>query len=107
MSDETLEKIKLFLQQGNWNYIDTKTVSSSTKIEKDLMLTGDDAVEFIIHYGKLFSVDVSNFKINQYFEPEGMNWLLPKTVPNKKILTVGDLEKGIIAGKLEESVING
>jgi hypothetical protein len=113
MNDSTLEKIKLFLQQDRWSYIDTDTVSSATKIEKDLMLTGDDAIEFIVDYGKYFKIDVSRFMAADYFDGEGHDFFgdiarlfSRKNESDEKILTVGDLEKGIIAGKLDESVIN-
>jgi acyl carrier protein len=88
-------------------------VTSEARLLYDLRITGDDAVELLIAYGKEFNVDVSNFMAADYFEPEGdpilpaiVRWITGKPNPIMKVLTVDDLEKGIIAGKLDEDIIN-
>ena len=81
------------------------TLKRETKIEVDLGITGEDAIELLVAYSKRFSVDISNFMAAEYFEAEGMNWLMPTNVINKKKLTIGDLEKGALMGKLDEGVI--
>jgi len=95
------------------SYVDDEVITSETKIEDDLGVSGADAVEFIIAYGKEFNVDVTKFMAADYFSPDG-DVILPaliriftcKAKPSRKILTVGHLEKGIIAGRLDEEVIN-
>lgn len=73
---------------------------------------GDDAVDFLIAYGKRFSVDVSKFMASDYFGSEGegiLSYLVNKLfeIPEKrKRFTVGHLYKGIEAGRLDENVIN-
>lgn len=104
INDVVFNKIIYFVEEQRWKY--DFTLERTTKIEYDLGITGDDAIEFMIAYGKEFNVDVSNFMAANYFEPEGMNWLLPKSAISKKELTLGDLEKGIIAGRLDEEIIS-
>jgi acyl carrier protein len=36
-------------------------INPDTRIETDLGVSGDDAIEFILEYGKAFNVDVSRF----------------------------------------------
>jgi acyl carrier protein len=104
MNNKTFEEIKTFVIEQA--LIADSGLSRDTRIEKDLGITGDDAVELLIAYSKQFNVDVSKFNAAEYFEPEGMNVLFSNSVTNKKTLTLGDLEKGMIAGKLNEEIIN-
>jgi len=102
MEDFKLKKIKHFLESDRWG-LEKREIQRNTKIEQDLRLTGDDAVEFIVAFGEEFDVDVSNFMADEYFEAEGtfpfqntINSLLGiKNKSPKKILTIGDLEKAI------------
>ena len=105
MNDKTFEEIKNFIIKQSC--ITDIPLFRETNIEKDLGITGDDAMELMVAYGKRFNIDLSKFMAAEYFEPEGMNWLLPKSIPNKKILTLGDLEKGIIVGRLDDEIIRG
>jgi len=55
-------------------------------------------------------VDVTKFMAADYFDGEG-DPILPAVIriptgKKNKILTVGHLEKGILAGRLDEEVIN-
>lgn len=102
-----VEKSALF------QFIEEKTTESeidmNTGLEDDLGVYGDDAVELMIDYGKHFHVDVSNFMFADYFSGEGNDLFLGLFRKNKKarkMLTVGHLYKGIIAGRLDEDVIN-
>ena len=81
-------------------------LTRETIIDKDLGVVGDDAYELIIAFSKKFNVDVSNYMFADYFEPEGMNWLMPHTIKNKMALTLGHLEKAIKGGRLEESIMH-
>lgn len=102
MDDLILNKIKHFLESDRWG-LGERDIQRNTRIEQDLKLTGDDAVEFIVAFGKEFEVDVSNFMADEYFEAEGIypfqniiNSLFGiKNKSHKKVLTVGDLERAI------------
>lgn len=88
-------------------------VNSQARLIEDLGVDGDDGVELINAYSKKFSVNISKFLAAEYFNPEGdiilpaiMRLCTGKTRPNVKILTIAHLEKGILAGELNEEVIN-
>ncbi|PWG77933.1 DUF1493 family protein [Pararcticibacter amylolyticus] len=110
MSDAIFEQIKDFVEEQRWRY--PFDLQRTTTLEKDLGITGDDAVEFLVAFGKEFNVDISNFMADEYFKPEG-DKILPaiiryftgqKKVKSKE-LSLADLERAIIAGRLDESVI--
>jgi acyl carrier protein len=111
MNEETFSKLKAFVIKES--AVDDEEITRDTKIEDDLGLTGDDAIDFMIAYGKTFNVDVTKFMAADYFNGEG-DIILPaligavtgKKVNQNKILTVGHLEKGILAGRLDEEVVN-
>lgn len=95
MKNKNLALLKQFIEEQHFLY---KTeIEEATLLERDLRITGDDAVEFILAFAKRFNVDVSNFKMDEYFEAEGI--LGPffsffyKHIksPSKKELTVGSL----------------
>ena len=81
-----------------------KPITRETCLEKDAGITGDDAVEFLLYYSKKYNVDLTGFDIRKYFTPEG-DTILPMIIRmftgkkelKEKELTVGDLEKGVIA----------
>lgn len=112
MNDEIFNKLKSFIVKQAV-VEEEEEVKRDTRIENDLGVTGDDAVDFLIAYGKTFNVDVTKFMAADYFDGEG-DPILPAIIrffkgKNKKqnrILTVGHLEKGIVAGRLDEEVIN-
>ena len=75
-------------------------------MQRDLGVYGDDAVELLVAYGKYFQVDVSQFMAADYFDGEGpdvLAWFRP--VRTRKELTVGQLQQGIAAGRLDEQVL--
>ena len=108
MNEETFNKLKKFVV--NQSAVNDQIITRSTQIEDDLGVYGDDAVEFIIAFGKEFNVDVSKFMANDYFSSEG-DFILPaiirfftnKKKKEKKSFSVGHLEKAIIEGKLDEN----
>jgi acyl carrier protein len=111
MDDKIFNKLKDFVikQSG----VDNEEITRDTQIEDELGVTGDDAVDFLIAYGKTFNVDVTKFMAADYFGPERnvilselSSWITGKRKRTRKTLTVGHLEKGILAGRLDEEVIN-
>lgn len=111
MDDEILNRLKIFITKERWEY--NFPLERETSIEKDLKITGDDADEFLIAFGREFKVDVSRFPIGDYFGDEGDS-ILPaiirlitgKKKRQTKVLTIGHLEKAVLAGQLNEEVIN-
>jgi len=111
MNDEIFNSLKLFVIKEA--AVEDEEVTREAKIEDELGVTGDDAVDFLIAYSKAFNVDVTKFMAADYFDGEG-DPILPgiirlftgKKKKANKILTVGHLEKGILAGRLDEEVIN-
>lgn len=111
MNEETFRKVKKFtVKQAA---VEEEEVTESASLEDDLGVSGDDAVEFLIAFGKEFNVDVSKFMAADYFSPEG-DFILPaiirfftgKRKRERKKLTVLQLAKAVEAGRLDEDVIN-
>lgn len=120
MNDEIFNKLKKFVTDQGFGYtlpwpflFKKKKINRDTSLEDDLKITGDDSDEFLIAFGKEFNVDVSKFPIGDYFGDEG-DTILPaitgvftgKTKRQTKKLTIRDLENAVIAGRLDEEVIN-
>lgn len=115
MTESYFDKLKEFIVQQAG--VDEHEVTPDARLYNDLGIYGDDAVELLIEYGKKFNVDVSKFMAADYFEGEGGIGLVDViynvikfftgSIPSTglKVLTVNDLENGITAGKLNESVI--
>lgn len=111
MSEEVLNKIKKFaVKQAA---VEEEEITENASIEDDLGVYGDDAIEFIIAFGKEFNVDVSKFMAADYFSPEGdvilpaiIRFFTGKKKRKQKDLKIMHLEKAVIAGKLDEEVIN-
>jgi acyl carrier protein len=110
MNDELFEQIKHFVIK--FSCTRNVEIDRTTTLEKGIGLTGDDAIEFILAFAKKFNVDVSNFMASDYFDAEG-DKILPalgrlffnKNEPLKKQLIFGDLERAVIAGKLDDTII--
>lgn len=78
-------------------------IARETLTEEDLGVTGSDAEELIISFGKKNNVDIQNLNFTKYFYDEPgifnfQNWMVEP-------FTVGHLEKVMIEGRLEEEVI--
>ena len=111
MSNEIFEKLKQFITDQGFGYtlpfpllFKKRELMRDMTLENDLGITGDESEDFLIEFGKEFSVDVSKFPIGDYFRDEGDPLLL--STKKVKPLTVGHLEKAVIAGRLDEEVIN-
>jgi hypothetical protein len=105
MNDSIFNDIKSFVEKVRWKY--PFELQRETRIEQDLGITGDEAYEFIDAFSKQFSVDVTNFRFDSYFELEG-DWILPALVrffsskkrEVKMVLTLSDLEKAVESKEL-------
>lgn len=80
------------------------SITRDTLIEDGLGVTGADANDLIIAFGKKYNVDITDFNFEKYFNDEpGIFSLRNREIER---FTVGHLEKAIIAGRLDEEVIN-
>jgi hypothetical protein len=93
--------------------VNDEEITEKTRIVDDLGVNGDDGPEFMIAYGKEFSVDVSRFMAAEYFDGEGdiilpaiIRMIAGKEKRQRKILTVDHLSKGLVWGRLDEEIIN-
>jgi acyl carrier protein len=105
MNENLFEEIQAFIVEKIG--VDEVEVTQEALLQDDLGVYGDDAVDLIVAFSKKFKLDVSNFIAADYFKPEGLDILgfFSKGIPRKN-LTVGHLEKAVIAGRLDEEVIN-
>lgn len=86
-----------------------EAISAQTRLQDDLGVYGDDATDLLLAYAKTFHVDVSHFMAADYFDGEGLDvlaWFRP-VKPHRKDLTVGHLQRGIEAQRLDETIIHG
>jgi acyl carrier protein len=105
MNKNLFEDIQAFLVEKIG--VDEIEVTREAFLQSDLGIYGDDAVDLIVAFSRNFKVDVSNFMAADYFKPEGFDVLgLYSKKTHKKNLTVEHLEKAVIAGRLDEEVIN-
>ena len=88
---------------------DSEPITAQTRLQDDLGVYGDDATDLLLAYAKTFHVDVSRFMAADYFDAEGLDvlaWFRP-TKLQRKALTVGHLQRGIEAQRLDEAIIQG
>lgn len=105
MRSENFKLLKLFIDKQGFLF--DEEIKETTLLERDLRITGDDAVEFILAFGQEFNVDVSKFKLDEYFEAEGV--LGPFfsffykyiSSPLKKKMTIEDLLDAMESHNLE------
>lgn len=58
-------------------------LTKAKALEKDLGITGDDAIEFLLKFSDKLNIDMSRFDIKLYFEPEG-DPILPDGLLDKR-----------------------
>lgn len=111
MSDEVFNKVKAFVAKSA--AVEEYEVTEDASLEDDLGIYGGDAIDFIIAFGKEFKVDVSNFMAADYFSAEGVDIIGPilnlfrrSKLKDRKVFTVHHLKKAIMAGRLDEDIIN-
>ncbi|MFZ7115101.1 MAG: DUF1493 family protein [Bacteroidota bacterium] len=105
-SDDLLYKIIEFTRKETFS--PNILMSRETRLKADLGIDGADGLEFIVSFSKQFNVDVSGFKSDKYFDWEGNQFLtVIFGLKNNSLLdiTLGDLEKAIVYGKLDDTVL--
>jgi acyl carrier protein len=78
-------------------------ITRDTLIEDELGVTGDDAYDLIISFGKKYKIKVDTFNLGKYFGDEPGLFPINREI---KPFTIGHLEKAVMAGRLDEEVIN-
>lgn len=102
MDNEIFARLQAFIAKET--HTKPQKITPEAGLEMNLGIYGDDTVELIIAFSKEFNVDVSNFIFKNYIGPEGVTFSFRET--KRKDLKVSHLEKAIVAGRLDEEVIN-
>ena len=87
----------------------SETITAHTRLQDDLGVYGDDATDLLLAYAKAFHVDITQFPAADYFDSEGIDVLawFRLVKPRRKELTVGHLQRGIEAQRLDETITQG
>ena len=88
---------------------DSEPITARTRLQDDLGVYGDDSTDLLLAYARAFHVDVSHFPAADYFDGEGLDvlaWFRP-VKSRRKELTVGHLQRGIEAQRLDETITQG
>ena len=96
------ENLILFIRKEIGEY--KLLITADSLLEDDLGITGEDASELIIAFSKTYKVNIDNFIFSKYFYEEPNAFISQSS--DISPLTVNDLKKAIIAGRLDEEVIN-
>lgn len=113
MDKDIFKELKNFVVQTRWEY--DFELRTSTRLESDLLITGDDAIDFLEAFPIKFNVDISTLDVKKYFNPEGdrilisiISFFIPSFRNGKKKteITLGDLEKAIVLKKLDDAIMN-
>ena len=65
------KQLEIFMTKY-WPYI--SKFDRNTRLQQDMGLTGDDAAEILIAFGREFNVNVNAFPIDEYFKAEGFSF---------------------------------
>jgi acyl carrier protein len=102
LNDSQFADLIFYIRQQIGEY--NMPITRATLIEDDLGVTGDEAEDLIVDFAGHYNVNVDCFVFKNYFYEEPSVFSFPnRTV---KPFTIRHLEKAIIAGRLDERVIN-
>ncbi len=112
MNNNISKKLNEFVIKHRFQY--NFPLTKDKLLWKDLGIYGDDAVEFFTSFSNEFNIDVSNFELSKYFKGEGqetfsfvLNFFKQnKTKDNYIPITLGDLDNGLLLGRLDDAVIS-
>lgn len=101
-TEEPFSDLVNFLKKQTGTY--DVLITRHTLLEDHLGVTGDDAEDLIIAFGKRYGIDIKSFNFTKYFydEPGVFNCQAQIIFP----FSVGHLERAIHVGRLDEEVIN-
>lgn len=108
MNDEYFQQALFYITKHRGVY--KKPITPETRLGADLGIDGDDASELLEDVVVAFDIDVSEFKYDDYFGPEGLSVFFPiylilrllniQPWPPLKEMTVGHLAEAIRLKKL-------
>lgn len=102
--DVSYAKLYEILSESRNEDLDERTAPDHLRLEEDLGIYGDDAVEFLLAIGDAYKLDLSEFEITLYFTQEGGNFLdllfFRKEKKQRLSPTLGELKEAIRTGKL-------
>src|SRR6516225_8445920 len=77
-AEDLQERVLAFVSEAA--DVSVERLTLGTRLEEDLGITGDDAVELLSGFAERFGVDMARLDIHKHFGPEGCNplWLLYK-----------------------------
>jgi hypothetical protein len=99
------EQVKYFV--ARYLLVEPGRLQPSTRIGQDMGVDGDDGAELIQAFGERFGVDLSHFRFDRHFGPEGgassmgCLWylLLPRSRPHLVPITISDLVEAARTGQ--------
>ena len=100
--DKRFTELVTFLRKQIGEY--NMPIKRDTLIEDHLGVTGDEAENLIKAFGKKYNISIDNFNLSKYFYGEPGIFDLQNRVIEP--FTIAHLEKAIVAGRLDEEVIN-
>ena len=98
-------KVRAFL--ANELAVAPETINLTSRLRQDLHVNGVDAGDIVEAFSLTFDIDISGFRVNDYFGPgperspflSGILWIFGNGRP-LKTLTVADLVRAFESGKL-------
>lgn len=72
MRNITWEELEAWVRKENGTS-PKKALTRATELNKDLDVTGDDAVDFMQHFFDAFSIDHGDYSFDRYFVAEGFS----------------------------------
>ena len=77
-AEDLQERVLAFVSEAA--NVSVERLSLGTRLEEDLGITGEDAVELLSAFAERFGVDTARLDFHKHFGPEGCNplWLLYK-----------------------------
>ena len=100
--ERNFQELILFVRNHTREY--KKLITRETLIENDLGITGDEAAELLSAFSDKFKVNISEFDFEKYFNDEPTAFIYARKIFP---FTIGHLEKGIVAKRLDDDIING
>jgi hypothetical protein len=62
---------EVFAMVSEFTRVRLQELTMETTLFNDLGIDGDDAVDFFEEFARVFRVDLTSFKVDRYFGPEG------------------------------------
>ena len=106
-----MEYIDLYKLISKTSHVNIEKIQHTSRLEKDLGIDGDDAINFLTEYSNKFKVNIDNLECDKYFTSEYpvvlfyLSKIFPKLGSKTDELTVHDLIIGIENHRLDDAII--